>query len=66
MSAITLIWPDGRETDHDPFSLGLEPGSVPPKRMVLFNGTTRVKLLRWNIGQALYLVVEYNHQGVAA
>lgn len=63
---VTLIWMDGRETDHNPLSLGIAAGSLPPASMVLFNGTTRVELLRWNVGHALYRVTEYNWQGVAA
>lgn len=66
---ITLIWPNGRETDHDPLSLGLAPGSVPPDTLLLFNNTTRCKLARWEVGRAVYTVVEYRHhphQGIAA
>lgn len=61
----TLIWMDGRETDHHPASLGLDP-ETPPAEIIAFRSTTRARLLRWRVDQATYQVVEYNHRGVSA
>lgn len=70
----TLVWPDGRATEHEAADLGvaMDEHGLPPFRITLFRGTTRASVagLEYNGDRQLvrvtYNVVEYNHRGCAA
>lgn len=76
MKVIAIQWPDGRETEHDPVSLGMDPDrALPPTELRLFANTTHCILhgLRLSLFNGMpfweritYKVRCYDHRGLPA